>query len=994
MATTTKTEPAENLATTIQRYVKDDGPAKGLVHAQMHNYLAAVALADALAEEKITTPSDVDKLLDAGSGKASEYRTMWCDAVAGRFYDDITYKPEKGHDEDGNEVTKQVPTPHKINVSVRYDKFQAEIHQAAGLLLKQKLRTKPVAFPELKPDNEAFLAYAKMVLPNVENPAAAATALRAMIENLMANREVEGARRQAVFILLLQRLNGGGGKGLWLDGLVEYCKSIGLLSTEFNPAEYHFVSDAPAYSDLITSHEAPRIPKESFKVINDIVDNGEFESQKKHCPAKTVASVATMVMASNFDYPDQNNRRVMTVEFAANRILTLADDDLQYFDVYRPTRTNKTGVRYEVKGNKKLLAAWEGLFRSVVFGAVYDMPAKHADDNQKVVQLDHRHLRALQIMRQVRDADAQDGTYNMEYETALTCRPNTKYRDVDHCISTLVKCSIIDKSEKAVVRSLLCQLLLEASRMNLIPGHGRKADRIPFSCYDFEHCTVDDPDGNEEGYTFAAISNRWDRLIAAYREVPEPTKGGKQHDEHQHDGGDRQEEREVEALPGHRTAAMLCRGNVGSAGVCNHLDLHGQCADAHGGADQAEDAPGGLDASIDKLLDDLGGSGVDSTTSPTHVSDDKPGSVPLVGGSTVSPTPSGRVVEAALTCNDTEHGPGDFLSDYLPGNWIGIEVTDPSDGSKKTLDGIGVTWLPDETLACFSKFSTGEDCMPINKWNEDPGRQTPEFLVNCLNKPGRTGRHAEDVYPTFIVFEADHISGEEQLKNIDWYYAGGHICSITDSMKASKHILVPLGEAGRRITDNKVMALVCKEVGEKFFHDASVLDPATWTINRLTRCPGGIRTKKDDDDNGPWVGAVQKQIYANPEATPPADISDIVTRVVAKVNAEKLRAAFFDNKILENEEEALGKLDSYYNKHAHSGTLTEELDLAHEVVCAGVVDPASGVNWLGGLNCLRGYRMPRAVLETYLNRVREVHPTHLPQDNDYYLQDYGRKEVA
>ena len=96
----------------------------------------------------------------------------------------------------------------------------------------------------------------------------------------------------------------------------------------------------------------------------------------------------------------------------------------------------------------------------------------------------------------------------------------------------------------------------------------------------------------------------------------------------------------------------------------------------------------------------------------------------------------------------------------------------------------------------------------------------------------------------------------------------------------------------------------------------------------------------------------------------------------------------------ETEEEALEKLDNYYRKHANSNTLTEELDIAHEVVCAGVVDPAPGINWLGGLNCLRGYRMPRAVLETYLSRVREVHPTHLPQNNDYYLADYGRKEVA
>lgn len=990
MTTTTKPEPSVKLADKIQRYVEDDGPAKGLVHAQLHNHLAAVALAESLAAEPITTPSDVDKLLE--SEKASECRAIWCKGVSGSFYDFIDYKAEKGHDEDGNEVTRQVPTPHKINVSSRCDKYLTEITQAAALLLKQQLRTRPVAFPERHPDNAAFLGFAKMVLPNVENPAAAATALRVLIENLMANRDVEGARKQAVFVLLLQRLNGGGGKGLWLDGLIDYCKSIGLLTTAFNPAEFHFVSDAPGYADLLTCHEAPRVPKEAYPTINNIVDNVEFESQRKHCPAKIVQSVSTLVMASNYEYSDQNNRRVMTIEFAANRILTLADDELKYFDVYKPVRTNKSGVRYQVTDNKRLMQAWEGLFRSVVFGAVYDMPTKGNTD-QKVVQLDHRHLRALQIMQQVRDADRQDGTYNREYENALTCKPGTEYRDVDHCIATLVKSSIIDKSEKAIVRSLLCQLLLEASRLNLIPGHGRKADRIPFSCFDFERCTVDDPDGNEEGYTFAAISNRWDRLIAAYADttVPQdPNKGGKDNDGHREDQGGHSghpEKSEAHQVDERRAAAVHSGGTVGTANIGGDIRQHGCTADPHDSADQAADDRRGLDATIDQLLDSYAGTGVASTTSPACTADDKPGT--SVVCAQVSPTPSGRVVDASFKDVDTECKSGDFI---FPDNIIGSTVT--IDGEDKVLDGICGTWHPDNTLACFSKYTTGSDCMPIDKWDADPGKSSPEYLVNCVNKPGCTGRHAEDVYPTYIVFEADHIDGDAQLRNIDWDKARGHIASITDSMRASKHILVPLGQAGIRITDNDIMAAVCREVGQEFFNDASVLDPATWTINRLTRCPGGIRTKKDDDDNGPWVGAVQRQIYANPEATPPANIDDIVDKAIAKRAAAKLRAAFFDNRILEDEEKALEKLDSYYNKHANSGTLTEELDLAHEVVCAGYVDPASGANWLGGLNCLRGYRMPRAVLETYLDRVRQVHPTHIPQDNDYYLKDYGRKEVA
>lgn len=958
MTTTTKTEPSAKLADKIQRYVEDEGPAKGLVHAQMHNHLAAVALAESLAAEPITTPSDVDKLLE--SEKASECRAIWCKGVSGSFYDYIDYKAEKGHDEDGNEVTRQVPTPHKINVSARCDKYLTEITQAASLLLKQQLRTRPVAFPERHPDNAAFLGFAKMVLPNVENPAAAATALRVLIENLMANRDVEGARKQAVFILLLQRLNGGGGKGLWLDGLIDYCKSIGLLTTAFNPAEFHFVSDAPGYADLLTCHEAPRVPKEAYPTINNIVDNVEFESQRKHCPAKIVQSVSTLVMASNYEYSDQNNRRVMTIEFAANRILTLADDELKYFDVYKPVRTNKSGVRYQVTDNKRLMQAWEGLFRSVVFGAVYDMPTKNNTD-QKVVQLDHRHLRALQIMQQVRDADLQDGTYNREYENALTCRPGTEYRDVDHCISTLVKCSIIDKSEKAVVRSLLCQLLLEASRMNLIPGHGRKADRIPFSCFDFEHCTVDDPDGNEEGYTFAAISNRWDRLIAAYADttVPQdPNKGGKQNDGHGKDEGGHSghpEKSQEDQVDERRAAAMHSGGTVGAADLSSDICQHGCTADPHDSADQAADDRRGLDATIDQLLDSYAGTGVASTTSPACTADDKPGT--SVVCAQVSPTPSGRVVDASFKDVDTECKSGDFIS--------GFPFRD--------------------LLIAKDKFEV--DNLTIDEWKAK-WTDAPQYLVTAVHQPGMHGRTWKDLIPTYMVFESDTLSKEEQKANVKPEFLK-YFSWATDTGGKSIHWLLHLPPyAQKKLTNNKDLYHdVWDSVNTLCFKQPNVVDKQVKSIGRLTRCPFGIRADK------PPYGVRQELFYCNPDAED-LDLTEIIEKLEAKYRAKQLRAAFFDNQILENEEEALEKLDNYYYKHLNANTLSDELDIAHEVVCHGNVDPASGVNWLGGLNCLRGYHMPRAVLETYLNRVREVHPTHLPQDNDYYLEDYGRKEVA
>ena len=868
MATNSDIAPADSLADLIRRRVDGEGPTKGLVHAQYHNNLAAEALAEALATATVTTPTECDRLLE--SGLADDGRAAWCKAAAGMFYDDIQYKAEKARDDDGNEVVKQVPVPHKINVSVRFDKFGAEIRQAAGLRLKEKLRNKPVAWPDLRPDNAAFLRACKALLPNVENPAAAATALRILLENMMANRGVEGARRQQKFVMLLQRLNGGGGKGLFMDALEEGCRRIGLMTTEFDPSEYHFVSDAPAYSDLLTSHEAPRVPKEAHNVVNNVVDNAVFEAQRKHCDAQMLRSVGTLLMASNFEYSDPNNRRAETIEFAANRILTLADGDMQYFKAYHPARTNRTGVRYEVTGNADLAKVVDSLFASVVFGAVYETPPKAGASGPAVVQLDHRHLRALQIMQQVRDAAAQDGSYAIEYENSLTCRPATDYRDVDHCITHLVKASIIDKSEKAVVRSLLCQLILEASRLDLIPGHGRKADRIPFTAYDFASCTVDDPDGADEGYTFAAISKRWDRLIAAYTDGPT---GGNDHDgqttcrdEGQRqaagddNGGDHQaDDRGPEGHTAHD--AVAARKGVGP-GVAGDSGIH--CVGrTHG--DPAQVAP----------LDVAPADGAESTLPPTCADSETTAPLPWADSSIAEgPTQARSAQAGGLTFDPTD-----------PRTFPGNEVGQPREGG---ILGEDVVYWPDGMLTCYSRYTTGADCKPVEGYDGD----RPEYLLNCRNKPGHTGRCLGDVIPTYMVFEADHVDGDEQLRNIDWSAAEGHIATITDSAKASKHILVPLGPSGRLIQDNDAMRIVCQEVARSLFKDPSVLDPATWTINRLTRAPGGKRTAKDDDDRGPWVGARQRQLYVNEHATPPPGIEEIVRRAVAQATENKLRKAF------------------------------------------------------------------------------------------------------
>ena len=796
---------------------------------------------------EFSTTDECDELLwgDKNQTKHTEaFFTLWAKACDNLIYDTIQSKEETVKDKDGNKTTTTVLVARRVVVNTRLDKYKADIKTDASATLKQKLRDRPVKFPEREPNRKKFLECLARLDPNAQNPAGDATAVTAFITNIYANRGVEGAEKQQKFLYLHQADQGGGGKGLFQNAFTSYAKSIGLTVGIIDPADTRFVPDVAAYADVLIGKEVGKLPKECYSVLNPIVDNETFQSEKKHCDKRTVRSRATLLLASNNEFPDRNRRRVAEMTFAANKIEELKPEELKYYEAYDPKMTDD-GIVHFNNAAKGVKDAWDGLFKYCVFDAIYKDPA--VNDDKKLFP--HSYLRGLQIMQQFMDADAGDGKYAEKYGTPLGCRVKTEFRDLDHCLYCARKAEFAgfsNSSDINVNRACLAQLVNEAQRRGFWgeSKRGIRADRLKFSAYDFAGCTVDAPD-IEDGYSLSAIHARWNKLIAAYTtKVPEdPTRGGKRNDGHPEDPGrceGHPQECEVDTLQKQCAAANRDGAGVSDRDHDHDMGLHGGPEATHDRADEAQAVGGGLDATIDQLLDSLNGSGVDSPTSPTCTSDDKPGSVTVVGGSTVSSSTSReRVVTETHDHGDTECKPGDFI---LPDNIIGIEVTDPSDGSKKILDGISVTWLPDETLACFKKFTKGPDCMPLDKWKADPGKKTPEFLVNCVNKRDRIGRHAKDVYPTYIVFEADHIDGEAQLRNIDWDKARGHIASITDSMRASKHILVPLGEDGERITDNKVMALVCQEVGREFFHDASVLDPATWTINRLTRCPGGIRT--------------------------------------------------------------------------------------------------------------------------------------------------------
>lgn len=295
-----------------------------------------------------------------------------------------------------------------------------------------------------------------------------------------------------------------------------------------------------------------------------------------------------------------------------------------------------------------------------------------------------------------------------------------------------------------------------------------------------------------------------------------------------------------------------------------------------------------------------------------------------------------------------------------------------------------------DLLTARDKYDT--DNMPLADWVADPRRDMPQYLVTAVHRPGRTGRKCEDLIPTYMLFESDTLSKEEQLTNIKpeyrQYFSWG-----TDSGGESIHWVLHLSPlAQKELTGNPDLYHdVWEHVNTLCFIKPNVTDEQVKSIGRLTRCPWGMRLDKESG----W-GNQQKPVWINP-APVDLDLSDVIARLKAEQLQRRLRSAFFDKAPLTDAKEALDRLDANYRRRSADGSLSDELTLAHAVVVEGEVDAAPGCNWLGGLNCLRGYRMPRQVLETYLDRVREVHPTHLPQSNDYYLGDYGRpagKEVA
>lgn len=960
MTNATKTEPAANpveqLKAVIHKYVRTDGPTKGLVNAQDYNRMTAEALAAYLtANSSFNTIEECELLLE---GKvAKDFFALWLDVTDNMVYDSVQLKPEKSHDDDGNEVTHSVPVPHRLIVNSRLDKFAEDIKNETVSILKQELRDRPIKFPEREPNRVKFLE-ALRKLPvgfNAQNPAEAATSMTAFVTNICYNRGIDGARRQQKLAYLQQPQAGNGGKGLTMDSFEGWAKAVGLCVGTMDPTETKFVSEDAAYVDVLICPEVKRLQSDCFSVINPIVDNIAYRSQRKHCNSKTVKSRATVIMASQFEYPDPNRRRVAPVIFAANSIEDAKADDLKYFAAFHPVKNADGIVRFKADTDE-VRKAWSDVFKYCVFDAVYKDPS--VSDDKKIFP--HSYLKALQIMQQVRDADAGDGRYAQNYGTPLGCKVKTEYRDLDHCIRCLQRAQILDthnSKEVGTVKTCLAQLVNTAQRRGFWGDSkkGIRADRLPFSAYDFEGCSVDAPD-IEEGYSFSAISCRWDRLIAAYtEEVPQdPTKGGKKNDGHREDQGGHSghpEKSEAHQVDERRAAAVHSGGTVGAANIGGDVCLHGQPADHHDSADKAEDDRGGLDATIDQLLDSYAGTGVASTTSPACTADNKPGTSFVCAQ--VSPTPSGHVV-GGLT---TQCKSGDFIS--------GFPFHD--------------------LLIAKDKFEV--DNLTIDEWKAK-WTDAPQYLVTAVHQPGMHGRKMADLIPTYMVFESDTLSKEEQKANVKPEFLK-YFSWATDTGGKSIHWLLHLSPyAQKKLTNNKDLYHdVWDSVNTLCFKQPNVVDKQVKSIGRLTRCPFGIRTDK------PPYGVRQELFYCNPDAED-LDLTEIIEKLEARYRAKQLRAAFFDNKILENEEEALEKLDNYYRKHANSNTLTEELDIAHEVVCAGVVDPASGINWLGGLNCLRGYRMPRAVLETYLNRVREVHPTHLPQDNDYYLEDYGRKEVA
>ncbi len=255
----------------------------------------------------------------------------------------------------------------------------------------------------------------------------------------------------------------------------------------------------------------------------------------------------------------------------------------------------------------------------------------------------------------------------------------------------------------------------------------------------------------------------------------------------------------------------------------------------------------------------------------------------------------------------------------------------------------------------------------------------PDIYKTALENGEQLRRTTSNLIPTAFVYESDSLNIEEQISNIKKEAMDG-ILSITYSGNKSVHVIVPIDvEEGKTITDNKEYKYLWEELAKTIFLDTSNLDGQCATIGRLSRLPGATR------DNG----KTQKCLYYNPECR-----CVMLKRFrrswksrqskKAKTSASK-PVSYRKNRKVSYGSDFDSQLKSLVSSNKQRKSPCKRIAVMvlkeNKIPCSNLLP--TGGSYVGTLTLL--YSKYPLLLMEFFNKVKEAHPTCLPQPFDYYM---------
>lgn len=256
---------------------------------------------------------------------------------------------------------------------------------------------------------------------------------------------------------------------------------------------------------------------------------------------------------------------------------------------------------------------------------------------------------------------------------------------------------------------------------------------------------------------------------------------------------------------------------------------------------------------------------------------------------------------------------------------------------------------------------------------------TCEAWAKIKNGEMTSNRKSSNLVPTAFLFEADGTTIQEQWDNIR-ESAFEHILMITFSGKKSLHILVPIHEESSLIfsQNHPIFKKVWRDVAKELFKNPSIYDENAVSIGRLSRMPATVR-----NDNG----KEQKCIWLNDGAYFKClDIRPYIETHLARQKSTSLFSELSElmMKYKMNAESPTDALQHLEKSNAKYPTVFKQI--AIDVLVKNHVPSSNnlptGGSYIGVIAMLKN-KFPQ-LLETFVKKVKNSHPTCLPKNvNDY-----------